>query len=483
MKFNPLKRFKKNSNFDVSNKFNFEFSTKEDNSSEDVYIEGYANRAVRDDGTKVVDRGREHIPSKEWMVDEWMKNPVIFFNHDRDMIIGKGVAAEIREEGLWIKVKISNSDDPGIKKVRDLIKEGILKTFSVGIDIGSEEVDKDGTLILKRVNLLETSVVSIPMNQESFFSISQKSLEKDSTEKIHARILKAKGALVAAAIHNRISEMMQADKDFSRAEALAKVASDAGVSSVELFDILSGNTLSIEEDILQSFASNFEMNFEELEKLNKQDIQNADPDSDLLPEDEEEVEEELEENEEKPEDEPKPEDEDEEEKKAKALDEKISKLILDSLTSGKNQDVAISEVILEVKKEFDQTLSKRNWDTIFKSVEDFNKKEMSQTTNGLEASLQAQLQTNILLSQMIGKFDELNKTLESLKPLMGVPDPIEDDQELMEEEDEEDTLSDDEELTDEENKGEEEEEEEENTKTLDILNNYSANLKKKLEGF
>jgi len=73
-----------------------------------------------DDGKKVIDRGQEHIPSKEWSIDEWMKNPIIFLNHNRDMIIGKGVEAEIRKEGLWIKVQISNSKDKEISKVRDL---------------------------------------------------------------------------------------------------------------------------------------------------------------------------------------------------------------------------------------------------------------------------------------------------------------------------------------------------------------------------
>jgi len=483
MRFKKLRRFKKDVDYEIKHKINFDFTQKADGESDDVYIEGYANRAVMDDGKKVIDRGQEHIPSKEWSIDEWMKNPIIFLNHNRDMIIGKGVEAEIRKEGLWIKVQISNSKDKEISKVRDLIKEGILKTFSVGIDVKSEQVEEDGSLTLKGVNLLETSVVSIPMNQESFFEISTKSLKIHSVDKISFRILRAKGALVAAAIHNKISELLQADKEFSRAEILVKVASDAGVSATELFDILAGNTLSIDEDVLKSFSSNLTLDFDELKKLNKSDVNISDPDSELIPEDEEDVDEDLADDDE--------DEEDEEEKKKKEIDDKICELITKSLKDGEEQDAAISSVILDIKKDHDQTLSKRNWDVIFKTIEDFSKKEVSQEVNGLEATLQAALQTNLLLSQMIGKFDDLNKSIASLQPLMSDASQDEElelsddeeDEDLLDDDKSDDTKNEDDLLADDKSDDEEEEDEEDSSKSLDIMSKYRADLRKKLNSF
>ena len=253
--------------------FDFEYKAKDAKTGE-LFIEGWANRAMKD-GAKVIDRGKEHIPGTEWKVDEWKKNPIIFFNHDRDMPIGKGVAVKVSDEGLWIKAKISKSDVPEIKKVRDLIEEKILKTFSVGIDVDSEE-DVEGVLHLKGVNLLETSVVSLPMNQESDFETSTKMMKEEPKEKIAEKICNAKGAYVAGAVHNAIYENMN-NEDFSREEALNKISQQAEISLEQLFEILAGNTIAITEEQIQAFSTVLGMDGAKLGELNQADIaQNKD---------------------------------------------------------------------------------------------------------------------------------------------------------------------------------------------------------------
>lgn len=475
-----LRKYKKNS-FEIKHKVTFDFDQKAADNG-DLFIEGYANRAVMDGGEKVIDRGQEHIPVEEWDITEFMKNPIIFLNHDRSMIVGKAVEAEIRKEGLWIKVLLSNSKNAEISKVRDLVREGILKTFSVGIDVTSEQLEEDGSLTLKGVNLLETSIVSIPMNQESFFTISKKSLENDSVDRIGSKIFKAKGAWVAAAIHNRIFEMMRDQEGFNRAEALTLVASEAEISSAELFDILAGNTLSVEEPVLQSLSKNLEMDFEELQKLNQGDIQVADPDSELLPEDEEAVEDELEE-ENKPDEDPapidnpedKPEDKpDEEEDKEKEFNDKLVTLVVEGLEKEKDQDIVIASAIKNIKElGFSQKLNQKNWDSIFKAIDDSKEKENPTDgidQNGANAAIQLTMQTNVLLSQLIGKFEGLTKLLEGLQPKVSVP---EEEQNLPEETEE--NLPD-EELSEENSEMEDSEE----MKNLDIVSRYSEQLKKKL---
>jgi HK97 family phage prohead protease len=318
-----MKKIKKNAS-SVSKMVQFDFSVKKDADKEGgLFIEGYANRAMIG-GEKVVDRGKEHIPAGEWKIDEWKKNPIIFFNHDRDIPIGQGVAAKVDENGLWIKAKISMSEAPDIKKVRDLIEEGILRTFSVGIDVGGEEMVGKDEIHLKDVNLLETSVVSIPMNQESFFSISKKSLAEDNLDKIGHDILKAKGALVAAAIHQRIYDLQSEDNGFNRADALVSIASSAEVSQADLMDALAGNTSVLSEELLDATAQVLEMDISELQELNKVDEAVANSDSSLQPEEEpeeeegEESEEGVMDEEEDKEDSKEPMEGDEEENKAKA---------------------------------------------------------------------------------------------------------------------------------------------------------------------
>lgn len=289
-----------------------------------LVIEGFANRAVKD-GADVIDRGKEHIPTSEWNIKEFQENPIIFFNHDRDMPIGKALSTKVTPDGLKMKVLISNSKDPVISKVRDLIEEGILQTFSVGIDVGSEEQKSDGTITLKNVNLLETSVVSIPMNQESFFQISKSYLKDTPSREIAVDIANAKGAWVAAAIHQRIFDLQKEDPDFNRPDALTELATAAEVSQDELLDVLAGNTVSVEENILKAASAVLGIDIELLTELNDGDKAVADPDDQLRPEDKPEEEEtELEEDEEEElaeEEDPDEELQEEEEEEEKALEE------------------------------------------------------------------------------------------------------------------------------------------------------------------
>lgn len=133
-----------------------------------VEIEGWANKAV-------IDRGKDLIAKEAWKVENYKKNSIMLFNHDHSQPIGKVLAVEPKDEGLFVKAKISNSKDPMISRIRDLVKEGILNSFSVGIMVDDEDF-KDGVNHVKSAELHEISIVSVPMNQESQFSVTVKSL-------------------------------------------------------------------------------------------------------------------------------------------------------------------------------------------------------------------------------------------------------------------------------------------------------------------
>jgi HK97 family phage prohead protease len=139
---------------------------KAQDSGKGVVIEGWANKAV-------IDRGGDIIPKSAWNVENFKKNSIILFNHDKNFPIGKAVTIEARDEGLYVKAKISGSADPGISRIRDLIKEGVLNAFSVGFDSSDEVKSADGYNEIKAAELFEISVVSIPMNQDSLFSTTK----------------------------------------------------------------------------------------------------------------------------------------------------------------------------------------------------------------------------------------------------------------------------------------------------------------------
>ena len=133
-------------------------------STKGLTIEGWANKAV-------VDRGNDLIPKGAWKLQNFQKNSIILFNHDRNKPIGKAVAVEARDEGLYVKARISGSADPEISKIRDLIQEGVLNAFSVGFDSTEEAKSADGYNEIRDAELFEISVVSLPMNQDSLFSL------------------------------------------------------------------------------------------------------------------------------------------------------------------------------------------------------------------------------------------------------------------------------------------------------------------------
>ena len=156
------------------------FETECKQSKNDIFIEGFANRFAKD-GKLLVDRGNDLIPPEAFNLDEFKALPIIFFNHDRDMPIGKAVNLQVKEDGLYVKAKLSSSAHPEIERVRTLVKEGILKAFSVGFDpikVDQEDVEGKQVNVIKEANLLEISVVSLPMAQHSLFSVSSKSLSQ-----------------------------------------------------------------------------------------------------------------------------------------------------------------------------------------------------------------------------------------------------------------------------------------------------------------
>jgi len=78
---------------------------------------------------------------------------------DHKEIIGKVNSMEEREDGLWIKAKISSTKLGD--ETLELVKDGAIRSFSVGfIPVVDEKQDR--TIIRKKVNLKEVSLVAFP---------------------------------------------------------------------------------------------------------------------------------------------------------------------------------------------------------------------------------------------------------------------------------------------------------------------------------
>ena len=129
-----------------------------------IYIEGYAS-------TVDVDRQGDVVPTSVWEkgMQNYLKNPVILAYHDHNNPIGRMTEHKTDGRGLWIKARISTA-----AKQFQLIKDGVLTAFSIGFRVLDAEYNSAAEVFLiKDLELVEISVVSVPANQNTLFDLSK----------------------------------------------------------------------------------------------------------------------------------------------------------------------------------------------------------------------------------------------------------------------------------------------------------------------
>ena len=212
----------------------FEVDTKEfDDLPDDgpITIVGYANTVDKD-------RGGDVIPESAWKdydaLSNYKKNPILLAYHDHKRPIGTCEQLEIDATGLKITGKITKAAGD----VYDLIKAGVLKAFSVGFMVKDADYDsKTDIFVIKALELLEVSVVSVPMNQNSLFSVSKgfeseqdflefkKTFIQEPTEEIAEA--PAKEQEIAETTEEENKETLEMDK-----EELQKMIAEATAAAV-----------------------------------------------------------------------------------------------------------------------------------------------------------------------------------------------------------------------------------------------------------
>lgn len=132
-----------------------------------------------------VDRAGDIIDPQGWTLENYKRNPIVLLNHSYDVrdIIGKSVAIDTSKEGLY------STTEFGQHMVGEeaflLVQAGLAKAWSVGfapvkghtmVRGASDEIECPVCMALKPKNswathftaadLLEYSLVAIPMNQD-----------------------------------------------------------------------------------------------------------------------------------------------------------------------------------------------------------------------------------------------------------------------------------------------------------------------------
>lgn len=158
-----------------------------------------------------VDRDREIVEPDAFnaSIPDFMKNPIMLFNHDDDFPIGKFFSVAPRSnEGVWCEGSVAD------QWARDLVEQGVLQSFSARFRVAPdgiefEEVDEENDPVeaapaepddcmpeelyygagpslavatkriyllgrITKAALLEGSVVSIPCNRSTQFTVQKK---------------------------------------------------------------------------------------------------------------------------------------------------------------------------------------------------------------------------------------------------------------------------------------------------------------------
>lgn len=88
----------------------------------------------------------------------------MLFGHDQNDPIGTWDAADEKDGGLHIKGKLLIDDVPRAREVRALVKSGAVRGISIGFLTKKAENRKGGGRTIKALELLEASLVTLPMH-------------------------------------------------------------------------------------------------------------------------------------------------------------------------------------------------------------------------------------------------------------------------------------------------------------------------------
>lgn len=88
----------------------------------------------------------------------------MLFGHDQNDPIGTWDAADEKSDGLHIRGKLLIDDVPRAREVRALVKSGAVRGISIGFLTKKAENRKGGGRTIKALELLEASLVTLPMH-------------------------------------------------------------------------------------------------------------------------------------------------------------------------------------------------------------------------------------------------------------------------------------------------------------------------------
>lgn len=167
----------------------------------DITIEEGERAVVAKISTRIVDRDGEVLMPMGCNTKEYEVNPVVFWNHDYAMPVGKCVAIRRADEAIYAKTIFASRPEnhpEGEEWLPDtlfsLYQQGVLKAFSIGCQITEarnptkKDMDDYGDAcrrVVSKWKLFEYSAVPLPANQEAVaLAVSKGLVGADTARKL-----------------------------------------------------------------------------------------------------------------------------------------------------------------------------------------------------------------------------------------------------------------------------------------------------------
>lgn len=125
--------------------------------------------------------GDGDIVEQDFLFERFLKNPVILFGHQsRALPIGQALNPRVEGGVLRMTVRFaSKAANPVAERVFLLVQEKVLRAMSIGFrpqEIRREMRDDKEVFVLSKNNLIESSVVTIPSNENALAEMKSKAL-------------------------------------------------------------------------------------------------------------------------------------------------------------------------------------------------------------------------------------------------------------------------------------------------------------------
>jgi len=252
-----------------------------------LYIKGIAN-------ANMVDRMDERLEPAGIDINNFMKNQVLLLDHlyIASATIGRVVNLDAQDSGIHFEAYIGDPAKAELtgqqKDARSLIAQKLLQTVSVGFiphKVKAPEFDEQGRLmepaVILQWELLELSVVAVPANAGSVFTVSNLSLEEPVQRSALFTSI-PKEATIEKSKHSDDDDTTQDNETSYNATTLAKDEKLMEEKLVEMIEQMKriGSMLGSMNDMMMEMKNQNDMMMEMMAKKmseGEQQIEDAEP--------------------------------------------------------------------------------------------------------------------------------------------------------------------------------------------------------------